>query len=54
MKHDERNKKHFKRKDQKFTGEKFNKPKKDYKVKEFKYDEYLALTETGREEMIDY
>jgi hypothetical protein len=54
MKQDERNKKQYMQKDRKFTSGKFTKPKKDYKAREFKYDEHLALTENGREEMIDY
>lgn len=54
MKQDERNKKQYLQKDRKFTSGKFTKPKKDFKVKNFKYSEELALIENGREEMIEY
>lgn len=60
MLHDERKKKQFRQKDQKFTGSKFNKPKnkkfKKYKESDyqFQYDHYVEGINLGREDSFEF
>ncbi|MFD0587703.1 hypothetical protein ACFQZE_06785 [Paenibacillus sp. GCM10027627] len=58
MLHDERKKKQFKQKDQKFTSNKFSKPKnrKQYKneLPDYQYEHYVEGVNLGREDGFEY